>query len=69
MEADLIFAHTTGSTKLIRASRGPVLRSEPFNPRSNPSSEMFLNFVVSMKLNVQMIETYVMLASVNAKVA
>lgn len=30
---------------------------------------MFLNFVVSMKLNVQMIETYVMLASVNAKVA
>ena len=34
--------YVTGSTKEISASNGPVPMSEPFNDKSNPSSEMFL---------------------------
>lgn len=34
--------HVTGSIKVINASKGPVLRSDPLSPMSKPSSEILL---------------------------
>lgn len=42
--------HVNGSTKLIKASRGPMFVRDPTNERSNPVSEMLLYCYVRERL-------------------
>lgn len=59
--------HVTGSTKVIRASRGPISVRDPRSERSKPSLDILLYTYVSQGSDFRGKTTNVMLATVKVK--